>query len=1403
MIISSKIYFAASIVAQVGTINLTPSPITPNAASLGKYVEMPVGYYSGIPNINIPLFNLPTKEVNVPISLSYHASGIKVKDIPGWVGAGWSINAGGMITRITRGYPDFHYPINETDESMASIRSKMKDAKNLGFDVAFTSGEQLNILTTAPTVTSEIAIETEFLKIDTELDIYSFNFLGYTGRFTFDNAGNIILLPLCDLKIEFNDPYFKIIDTKGVEYFFEDFEISNDMSHPPQLPVIMSWCLSKIAVPHRMDTIYFKYKSYTNNELYDNLPETSSGSVRVRFMDGSQNTSVDLEVEGWKEHCYPGFHLGASSSSYPSPLGNAKFLDTVIFNNDTIRFYSVNSAQDLYQCTLDSITVKSGPDLISVIRFSYDYFNADASISDYKKKYLDSLLVNDQRYKFEYYESLYGKSVPHFYQTGEDIWGFYNGEDYSDIPLVYKAFYELDEYFPNQSTRGNTRKNSDYKYGQLGSLRTIVYPTGGRIEYEYEGNDYSRFAFAEGVDRIEDDPGMQFILDSLHHATAFANEAEYNPSSPEPVIDTTEFIVHYDQVASIQVTMGLNQEVTFSQYVDSVYSAYSLIYAQNRLLKYNEATKSFDEIADYDIFPVDIIGLPSNEYDYLNLRADGMCNDTYFLNLPEGRYRIISKVDGYKIESQINVLLRFTYKKDSLTYNAGGLRIKNIKLYNLSDNNYVEKNYKYRCDSISSGVLESPFANIMASQYWGLLHSFQDNPNSAGWITIENCLFFDFYDNPVIPLGNSQGGVIGYSKVTETNSDGGTSVFHFTNGYDNNYEKADVFSEHNFPSETLTRTTIIEDNSWKRGLIIQSDFYNASDVLVKQEFFQYNFFKDESLASVSLYIDSDLNGALANTNNHIILIGNPLPIDLVYKVFHPFASLKIKDSIVYYLLSEAVSETRTYEYDINQSINPIKTTDINSSGSIRVTHVKYPKAYVIGSSPSHSVALGIKNLISRNIVSVPIETYEERKGEGEDEWKTTYGQFVRYKTDAPFPDTVFALEGRGLVDYQSIEIGPDNLVVNSAYKPVLNFHQYSGYGNVVEQSKFNGIKEVILWGYRHRYPVVRVIGSNYSTVVALIDTNIINNPASDLQILNELDKIRAHFANNSEVQVFTYTYAPLIGMTAEVDPRGRKTTYTYDSQGRLSIIWNHEGNVVKKICYNYHGQPEDCTVYGNALKSQNFTRNNCTNDSTGTSVSFSVPANTFYASTQAAADAMAQAKMNAEGQAYANANGTCSLSVYNSVHVYGYFYSQVCNGGEEAMPYYVNVPAGSFTSNISQSDANNKAWLHAQGLADANGPCVEIVDVYLYNSSSSAGSSYYIILTNTVNSQQYYFYSAYGMNYVATVPAGTYNIEFTTSDWWLGPFYFSASCTAAEWGYTPTLYSVDISSSCDLIFIYE
>ncbi|MBR5744065.1 MAG: hypothetical protein IKX94_01900, partial [Muribaculaceae bacterium] len=49
---------------------LPSSQLSPNATSLGEYGEVPVSLFSGIPQVEIPLYTIEVGDHQVPISLS-------------------------------------------------------------------------------------------------------------------------------------------------------------------------------------------------------------------------------------------------------------------------------------------------------------------------------------------------------------------------------------------------------------------------------------------------------------------------------------------------------------------------------------------------------------------------------------------------------------------------------------------------------------------------------------------------------------------------------------------------------------------------------------------------------------------------------------------------------------------------------------------------------------------------------------------------------------------------------------------------------------------------------------------------------------------------------------------------------------------------------------------------------------------------------------------------------------------------------------------------------------------------------------------------------------------------------------------------------------------------------------
>ena len=84
-------------------LEYTEKPNSPSAAEFLKFGNYQMDYSTGVPNIEIPIYEINMGGVSVPISLKYHASGIKVQEIPSCVGLGWQLSAGGCISIDVRG----------------------------------------------------------------------------------------------------------------------------------------------------------------------------------------------------------------------------------------------------------------------------------------------------------------------------------------------------------------------------------------------------------------------------------------------------------------------------------------------------------------------------------------------------------------------------------------------------------------------------------------------------------------------------------------------------------------------------------------------------------------------------------------------------------------------------------------------------------------------------------------------------------------------------------------------------------------------------------------------------------------------------------------------------------------------------------------------------------------------------------------------------------------------------------------------------------------------------------------------------------------------------------------------------------------------------------------------------
>ncbi|AZA80841.1 hypothetical protein C1637_11475 [Chryseobacterium lactis] len=125
--------------SQNSAFNAGVTQPVPTASSLATYNNNPVSIQTGIPNISYPLFNIPTnnKLVNISLGLNYHAGNTFLDQWTSNVGKGWSMLGQGVISREVIG--DFDESFNSSIFSPQYKKNAYNDIYN--FSIPGESGK--------------------------------------------------------------------------------------------------------------------------------------------------------------------------------------------------------------------------------------------------------------------------------------------------------------------------------------------------------------------------------------------------------------------------------------------------------------------------------------------------------------------------------------------------------------------------------------------------------------------------------------------------------------------------------------------------------------------------------------------------------------------------------------------------------------------------------------------------------------------------------------------------------------------------------------------------------------------------------------------------------------------------------------------------------------------------------------------------------------------------------------------------------------------------------------------------------------------------------------------------------------------------------------------------------------
>jgi hypothetical protein len=453
---------------------------------------------------------------------------------------------------------------------------------------------------------------------------------------------------------------------------------------------------------------------------------------------------------------------------------------------------------------------------------------------------------------------------------------------------------------------------------------------------------------------------------------------------------------------------------------------------------------------------------------------------------------------------------------------AGGCRIKRITKYDgINHANDKVSRFVYQLnDSTSSGIL----SNLPI--YEGLQYTpyYCDNVKEGNWA------YFTRHASSLTALGKTQGSTIGYSKVTmlqgENGENGRQEFFYTISGLND---------------EGGSGYPYIPYSSWDdlRGMQLQERTYDAQGRILQARVNNYDY--NNQLGDNNFkWVFGAKYGTSRSSN--VITNNDPAPPDWqfvggMYKVYQFWPILLSTTDSIFNLSGGYMTKKTSFTYD-STNLKVSSETFTASNGDQVVTTYKYPDNFA--GTPVYD------SMRARNMITSVIQKTVTRNAVQASSQKNNFALFG----SLVLPAGVDAVAGSGSLQNRSL------------------FYNYDSYGNLLAQGKTDDAQTVYLWGYNYQYPVARIIGSTYTAVAALVSNSILQNPTSAQQLRDELNKIRTALAG-SVAQVFTYTYAPQVGMTSETNPAGITIFYEYDDLNRIVRLKDANGMIIKQFDYNY------------------------------------------------------------------------------------------------------------------------------------------------------------------------------------------------------------------------------------------
>lgn len=1107
------------------------SPPPPDVYSLYKFTEIPVSHTTGIPNINVPIYEIKLNNFTLPISINYHSSGVLIDEIASDIGLGWSLNAGGMITQIALGEPDF-------GNGVVFPQNDVLDDTGPSLLINSYNNEEYNIL-------RELSAEnTEQNGMDTQPDVYMFNIGNFNGKFFFDLEGNAHTIPKSDIKIIRNNNLdYTIIDDKGNQYFYSTiarnlnysyFEYSSNGLGASSHSENYSLYLTKIETTNN-EKIYFEYNTVTykyknpdylkrSKRQFDNTGLTACTPI-INVPDiNNLNSWIGFEFE--KNEKY---------SNYVE-VSSGKSLSKISVNNgQQIIYFEYNDCPrlDLPSEPLTGNTITTGSFALKNIKIknsilgTVDYFNliheyfnltnyqacvTNSNITNrdsYRLKLKEIIKNNIEIHRFEYFEN---QLLPNRLSNYYDHWNRFKTN------IIGNGSYVLDYSY---SFLDGVNRNPHLESSQLGTLKKIIYPTKGYTEFIY------------GLNKT------------------YGSYKLYNP----PLIKNSSIFLTGTEELGIP---NEEQHLTLPVTINNLASDDLGIEIKPTIRIYSPPIDS-DTGYTLDNFYTFYLVNNNNVNQTISFLYNDQNGQPQSLNISNGNYtlHIIGKHEG------LGAIIEWTEDttQQNVTENIdiGGLRIEQIN--NKDNNNSVEstKIFKYNFNddvSRSSGiVINLPVYTFKENKYrvCSIVTSTTVQGGTYNSNSFINYVYTSQQNKPHFPMSLLNGYHIMYPEIQVFNNE------NKQNGYSTfKYSFIDDFSSYSVNSGGFSSENFIcppTSLDFLRGDLIEKIDYKKTDTgFIKVTENKYDYFHNE------------LGPFFNNTNNNY-RIG--LKLEEFFKEVIVMRTtgggeLQIPDAIYpslfnlgYYKLQSVkkyLSKSTEIIYD-SYGNNPVtRITNYNYSNLIhnqltsQTTNTSFSDTLKTVFSYAHE--MNNQAMIAKNMIGIPLKTETFKNGE-------------KISTQ----ETVYKNWGNNLLAPEIIKTAKGNLPVEDRIKYTILDNTN---GNPIEIEQVGGVKIIYIWGYNKTQPIAKIENATYASVQGY-EANLqsLSNGADEQGLIAALNNLRTVLPN---AMVTTYTYKPLVGINTVTDPKGDKQTYHYDSFNRLQFVKDAQGNILSENQYHYRTQ---------------------------------------------------------------------------------------------------------------------------------------------------------------------------------------------------------------------------------------